>query len=154
MYFFYSVYLWKCIFYNVDFVYCIGLWCKIVYHSSIVRNADCFKYLLYFWQEQKTTIAPNKAGKKKKKGKVGVSRTEWGRGRGVGRRLAMHHCESSPDCGSVFPALHTQQQRLKAHPPHLMFVYQTCFSRVSSAYPLFLCHSSIFASALSRLSLC
>lgn len=61
--------------------------------------------------------------------------------------------ESSPDCGSVFPALHTQQQRLGAHPPHLMFVYQMCFSPVSSTFPLFLCHSSMFASALSRLSL-
>lgn len=58
----------------------------------------------------------------------------------------MHHCESSLDCGFVFPALHTQQQRHRAHPPHRMFIYQT----VSSA---FLCHSSILASALSRLPL-
>lgn len=115
---------------------------------QIVSNICCI-----FDKSRKQLLHLIRQGEKKKKGKVGVSRKEWGRGRGVGRRLAMHHCESSPDCGSVFPALHTQQQRLRAHPPHLMFVYQTCFSPVSSACPLFLCHSSLFASALSRLSL-
>lgn len=51
-----------------------------------------------------------------KKGKVGVSRKERGRGRGVRGRLAMHHSGRSPDCGFVFTDLRTHQSKTQQSP--------------------------------------
>lgn len=84
----------------------------VKWHSSNVQNADCFKFLLFlnFCQEQKSTIAPNRAGREKKTGKVGVSRKEWGRGRGVGRRLAMHH-RKQPRLRLCFPQPFTRSSK-------------------------------------------
>ncbi len=45
-----------------------------------------------------------------------MSRKEWGRGRGVRGRLAMHHSGRSPDCGSVFTVLRTHQSKTQQSP--------------------------------------